>query len=135
VQAQPANDMCSAATVVSSLPYNGNGDTVDAAPDVTGTICSVAPTDKGVWYTYTPPSDRILQVNVKEASFNTRLATFNGTCAGITCLDSNDGASYYDKNSALTIQAVAGTEYKLLVTGVYGTSGSFGIDIMVCTSC
>lgn len=131
MQAQPANDMCSAATVVSTLPYDKLGNTVDATPDVTAASCSVAPTDQGVWYTYTPPSDKILQIQVQDATFDTRLVTFKGTCDNLICQLTNNGSNFF---SFLSFAGLSQEEYKILVTGVSGKSGSFNIGITVCTS-
>ena len=113
------NDKCDAATKVSPIPFADTVNTTSATADFTDVTCDiVAPTDIGVWYSYTSDTDVILEVVFTDTTFTPRLTAFTGSCDNPICY-----------NIEYPFVASAGVEYRLLVTGVSATTGKFTIEI------
>ena len=114
----PANDTCAGAEVVSSLPYSVNADVSTATDDddVTCNIAAATVTRAGIWYTYTPASNCILNVG-DSGTQDVVFALYTGPCAGLTpvaCLTTD---------TLSTFRVIGGTQYYILV-GRYPDSAS-----------
>jgi len=116
------------------IPSSLIGDSVGSFNDFTSLTCSVAPTVRGIWYKFTPTTDKILELRVTSATFNSRLVVFTGTCAVLSCFLQNDGGG---STAFLSWQGSASTEYLVLVTGVagFGTVGTFDLAVSVSHQC
>ncbi len=61
---------------------------------------------------------------------DTRAALFAGDCGSADLMKWNLDESELDANARIEIQTVAGMEYTLLVDGVEGTGGRYGLEVM-----
>ena len=122
----PANDICNAATVVASTPFNSNSiSTSMATSDVNTNICNVAATDVGVWYSFLG-NDKIVQIVLTDSTFNAKIALFSGPCNNPVCVD-NSGST-----DILTFPATLNVPYLILISGVSQSKGTFNLAITVC---
>ena len=123
-----ANDLCANALNVDPLPFGSIATTTGATSDFATTTCSVASTDVGIWYEFTG-GDKIVEIEATQATFNTRFSLFEGaTCEEQTCKMFTDIGGF---NNFMSFAASSSETYRLLVSGVSGTSGSTNIDITV----
>jgi hypothetical protein len=118
----PPNDECANAIVVTAGAVPGS--TVNA----TGTdISTCGGSDTAdVWYSYTAAANGTVEANTCAAgTLDTTLAVFDG-CGGINlgCSDNTCGTK-----SRVRWQAIAGRAYKIRVSGVSDTTGSFTLTI------
>ena len=127
-----SNDLCSAATSVSS----GNtytGTTATATNDGT-TSCGTSNTTKDRWYTFTAPGTGTLSLNTCGSAYDTVLSVHTG-CPGTSAnsIKCNDdaaaGGPCAGSASALTQAVTAGTSYKVRVGGYNGASGNFTLTV------
>lgn len=121
----PANDKCSAATTISSVPFNLNSvDTSLATSDVNTTICNVNAADVGIWYSFLG-NGKIVTIQLLNPTFNAKIALFSGTCSVLTCVeDSGSG-------DVLTWPAILDVPYLVLVSGVSQSKGTFNLVVTV----
>lgn len=89
---------------------------------------------KGKWYKYTATQSGNLTITTvlpQNNNVDTRLMVYSGTCALLTCIDSND-----DYNGALTSQvtftAVAGVQYTFVFDNKYSQNG-FDFKVQIAT--
>lgn len=101
-------------------------------------------TNSVIWYTFTPSSSSIITVNTCGSDFDTVLSVYSSSCSELTCITANDDLSepcfdgvyeYGYLLSSVTFCANAGTEYKILLRGYGGETGSYQINIEAGESC
>ncbi|MFO0837366.1 MAG: choice-of-anchor X domain-containing protein [Phycisphaerae bacterium] len=108
--AQPANDNCATATVISSFPFIAADSGVTATDETIDITCNSGTiARRGVWYTFTAPASGTNILNFAETSTNdTAVALFTGTCGALTQVNCSDPESW-----AFTL--TNGTTYYILV--------------------
>lgn len=125
----PDNDECDNAVVLT------DGDTV-AGTSINGsfnaatdTDCGLSPADgdETVWYTFAGNGEEAV-VDIPTGSFDTQIQVYSGTCAALTCVDSDDDGGTGTLSQS-TFTTVAGTQYYVLVQGFSGQSGTFEISL------
>jgi hypothetical protein len=83
-----------------------------------------------VWYTFTAPADRALQVDTLGSGYDTVLAAYAGTSlpslSPIACNDEFKGP-----RSRVLVQVTAGSTYMLQVGGFQGATGTFTLNLTV----
>jgi len=122
-----ANDACNDATVATTLPFSTLDNMAGATSDFTVTTCSVPPTQVGRWYEF-QGGDKIVEVSITASSINTRLTLFQGSgCSTQICVTSKDDGG--GNNNFLSFAALSGQTYRLLVTGVSASEGTYNIEI------
>jgi hypothetical protein len=132
IPAAPANDNCSSATLITSLPYtSGNIPNAGANADANGSCNSSGTTqvNNGVWFTYTPTSNCNFFLSETTAQ-DAVMVVFIGDCsfpleAYCTASDSDVG----------TFAASAGTQYFILVGRQGTTSAGLGDNINFSLDC
>ncbi len=134
----PANDACSDAFVVGSLPYNNSQD-ASAATNNSGFVsaCSGGMND-GVWYTFTPDVNGTVDVVVDATSFwDHEVAIYSGSCGAFSCVVSVDSAGSGGTETLSGVAVTAGTQYWVNVGYWSGstdsTEGALTIDITSAT--
>ncbi|KAL7572869.1 hypothetical protein ACA910_004524 [Epithemia clementina (nom. ined.)] len=84
----PANDRCEDATVIStsSYPFETQGTTVGATPDLAEITCSLSPLARGVWYTILG-TGKLTRITYEADSYNEELSVFssNSSCSDLVC--------------------------------------------------
>lgn len=126
--AQPANDLCSNAAPL-SCGQTVAGTTSGATFDATS-FCGTSNTAPGVWYVLTtPPGAASLNVSTcNQASYDTKLTVFSGSCGSLTCVGGQDdaaGCSGFTTN--LTVSVSGSTTYYILVHGFSSATGNFNL--------
>ncbi len=134
----PANDACSDAFVVGSLPYNNSQD-ASAATNNSGFVsaCSGGMND-GVWYTFTPDVNGTVDVVVDAtSSWDHEVAIYSGSCGTFSCVVSVDGTGSGGTETLSGVAVTAGTQYWVNVGYWSGsndsTEGALTIDITSAT--
>ncbi len=134
----PANDACSDAFVVGSLPYNNSQD-ASAATNNSGFVsaCSGGMND-GVWYTFTPDVNGTVDVVVDATSFwDHEVAIYSGSCGAFSCVVRVDSAGSGGTETLSGVAVTAGTQYWVNVGYWSGstdsTEGALTIDITSAT--
>jgi len=134
--AQPVNDTCSGALVISAPPSAVNGTTLGAT-NSSGIFNACAAAHRDVWYTYTHtgPSTGVNFETCGGASWDTVVAAYTGTCGNLTPVACNDDACN-GLQSSITISATTGTTYFIRV-GQYNDNdtqgGVFTLNVSVTT--
>ena len=87
------NTGCDAAIVIEGTLYSDSSiDTTSHPTDetVAGLLPGGAVAYHAAWWTYTPPSDGMLNIHTYPSAYDTILALFSGTCSALTLVDYND---------------------------------------------
>jgi VCBS repeat-containing protein len=85
------------------------------------------PDDPGgasVWYAWTAPSSGTVTIDTAGSDFDTLLAVYTGVAVDALSLVAANDDGPIDLTSQLSFQAVAGTDYKIVVDGFGGRVGS-----------
>lgn len=108
----PANDACSSATVVDTLPFTSSAN-ASAATNNDGFVdCGSTTMNDGVWYTFTPTASGNLDISVDVTGWDSEIAVYTGSCGVFTCVDNADNNGT-DGTESLSISVTAGTQYWL----------------------
>jgi len=124
----PANDLCANAAAI-SCGQTLSGTTVGATFDGVAT-CTVSNTSPGVWYAFTGTGAPATVSTCGQASFDTKLSVFTGSCGALVCVGGNDdftGCSGF--TSQFTFPTTAGTTYYVLVHGFSTATGTFSLSL------
>jgi hypothetical protein len=131
--AQPANDACGnaqALVVASNSSVTVSGTTVAATNDSNSGNCGSSNATPDVWYTVVAPANGVLTASTcgSTGTFDSVLSfrTGSGACPGtnINCVDDSCG-----NFSSVSISAVAGTTYRIRVSGWNGSTGAFSLTV------
>lgn len=83
-EAQPVNDSCATATVISSLPYTATATTGLATVSAGDPVPTCGPANNNVWYVYTASRATSLHVDTLLSSYCTVVAVYTGACGALT---------------------------------------------------
>jgi len=122
-QRPPANDNCSMASIISTLPYATQSTTVGSTSNFPNTpSCGAEANTQGVWYTFTPSVSGLYKTYVN-SGLNLGIRIYSGTCS-TSGDDVSNLACVSQFNSLHTFIGVANTEYKLLISEQDNNSSS-----------
>jgi hypothetical protein len=125
-----ANDLCSGAIAVScGSVVNGSTVTATTSGESGLPACATATVDApGVWYKITGTGNAVTATTCGGTSnYDTRLHIYSGSCANPVSVDcNNDNCGL---QSTVTWNAVAGTDYFILVDGSANAAGLFTLTI------
>lgn len=87
-----------------------------------------------VWWSWTAPVSRIVEISTQYSSFDTLLGVYTGSSLpGLTRVVSNDNdpdrLNSSDRYSRVLLNAVAGTTYQIAVDGFNGATGSISLNL------
>lgn len=138
LSAPPANDVCSAATVLTGTSFSTSLSTAGAtaAPGETSPCTTVGAT---VWYAWTS-GDQWARVTVDTfgSDFDTALAAYTGGCGSLSAVGCNDDSAEGGDGfqSAVSFLAEPNTTYYIQAGGFDGDSGNlafhFAADELAC---
>ncbi|TBX68376.1 T9SS type A sorting domain-containing protein [Flavobacterium silvisoli] len=122
----------SQATCATAVNITANG--TFTCPTLTGTYvasCLASTTGiKAMWWKYTPASNGEMTISSNlaanpVATTDTRISVMKGTCAALTCVDSNDDVNEatQDYRSSITVPVAAGTTYYIQWDSRWSTAG------------
>ncbi|HEX6625989.1 MAG TPA: hypothetical protein VF064_19890, partial [Pyrinomonadaceae bacterium] len=115
--AAPLNDNFAAAQLISALPGSTTGSNIGATKEAGEPFHAFNPGGASVWYKWTAPSTRTVDFSTAGSNFDTTLAVYKSTTAGLVEVASNDEASATLSTSRATFDAVAATVYYIAVDG------------------
>lgn len=129
----PANDDCSTAIDVMSLPYNNSQD-ASSATNNSGFIADCGSMNDGVWYTFTPSVDGLINIDITNVvAWDPKLAIYSGSCGSFTCVDSVDSGGAGAGESLNDVAVTGGTTYYINIGQFSGftdnSEGPFQIDV------
>jgi hypothetical protein len=143
--APPANDDFENAVALTGASFSVPGSNVEATgqngepnhvlSSFADPVCAVtfAPgCETSVWYSWTAPNDGTSWLQTCDSDFDTTLAVYTGDVfGGLSEVNTNDDdgpehiCGVEGAGSALTVNTVAGTLYRIAVSGYHGATGNF----------
>ena len=122
---------CNAAPSISGLgtfPFSNSGASTDG-PSACGGFGS------DVWWSWTAPSTDTFELSTcDDATYDTTLAVYSGSCGSLSQLACNDdGGGCSGFTSRLTFAGTSGQSYLLRIGGYQGATGSGDLTISVST--
>ena len=133
------NDNCCGAIAV-GIPSATAGTTVGATLDApVPPVCdgpgvadrggNTAVTAASVWYTVVSPVNQTVYADVLNASHDSKLSVYSGSCGVFTCVTMNDDINAAFK-SKVAWQATAGQTYYVMVHGFGTGTGTFTLNVL-----
>ena len=124
----PANDQCANAITVScSSTTNGTTFGATALGDPTSN-CGAAVFNVntvGIFYKFVGVGGNVTLSLCTNASYDTQIAVYTGSCAALSCVGGNDDSC--GSASVLTFNSVLGTTYYIYVSGYYNSATNPGV--------
>jgi hypothetical protein len=132
----PDNDNCVSATAVEALPFVDFGSNLLATEegfDSAASSCSaVDGSAKTLWYELIGDGSCV-SASIVSGDFEAILALYDGgeggDCDSIICMAQT--GNYNGNGGLLSWWSESGTQYNIIVTGVYGSGGDFLLAIAV----
>jgi hypothetical protein len=126
--APPANDDFANAIVVGALPYSNSQTTVDATLEFDEQQpCGVGST---VWYSFTPTTSGIFEVDTLGSNFDTIVAVYTGNAVNaLTLVGCDDDGGSLGGASKLSFFASAGSTYHIQAGGFVGHQGNLVLNV------
>jgi hypothetical protein len=129
--AAPPNDSFAGAIPLTTVPFLNSisaADATAAADDPDLTLCSRPTGTKSVWYSYTPSADRLVYLDTFGSDYDTMIGVFTGARGSLTAIACNDDDSRSPSglNSAVSLSAIAGNTYYIVVYGFAGMKSDPG---------
>ena len=132
VTAPPANDnfgnsqLLSGAAPLSVTGYTSGATKEAGEPDIIAGDAG----GHSIWYTWTPPTSGDYVISTRGSDFDTLLGIYTGsTVASLTPVAANDDDPEGGLTSAITLTAVRGTAYRIVVDGSNGEAGNVVLSI------
>eukprot|EP00980_Cylindrotheca_fusiformis_P020885 scaffold7902_cov129-Cylindrotheca_fusiformis.AAC.2 len=125
----PSSSFCTLATEVvtdSLTPFSRTESSAAAIPSFASSVCDVSPSNRGLWYKFTPTTDSITSVIVSGQDFASKVSYYVGDCAALTCQGHSGSSLYTDR--ILEFHAKSGIDYYVFVAGqFFDSAGSYNI--------
>ncbi|MFK7968902.1 MAG: dockerin type I domain-containing protein [Bacteroidia bacterium] len=132
VWAQPANDLCNAATVIAcgaNISASTNSATFDKAD-----LCGTNNTAPGIWYKFVGTGDYItLSTCNAGTDFDSKISVFEGSCTALTCITGNDDDANCTTSARASTTGFFSTlnkDYYILVHGFARATGNFDLTLV-----
>jgi hypothetical protein len=134
--AQPVNDDCANATVITTLPFTDAQDVSAATTEPGDPVppCGAAP--RSVWYRYTSPAGASLEIDTFGSGYGTVVSVFRGTCGALDFVDCNDNdfdSSDFSDQSRLVVSLTPGEEVLIAVTDDGGAPKDLAFSVQEAT--
>jgi subtilisin-like proprotein convertase family protein len=125
---RPANDNFAQGQIIVGSAGDTNGTNVGATKE-TGEWDHVFNSGgRSVWYRWQPTASGSVTLTTASSNFDTLLAVYTGSSVNsVTKVRDNDDIGGGNLTSSVTFNAVAGTDYRIVVDGFGGISGSVGL--------
>lgn len=128
------NDLCGNAVELFLLPAGRvrvSGDTTLAGRD--NAPCGASSAARGAWYRFTGTGNRV-RITTRDpgSAFDTTLRIFTGDCSTLTCFAGNDDDDGAGNRllSTLEIEAEAGADYFILLSGFADEAGEYVLHLL-----
>lgn len=124
----PDNDLCENAEPI-SCNETLSGTTLNALFDNVGT-CGTSNTAPGVWYSFVATGTNANLSTCNQASFDTKISVFTGSCGSLTCVGGqDDAAGCAGFTTSLDVVTIPGETYYVLVHGFGSATGNFSLTL------
>ena len=88
------------------------------------------PTDASVWWSWTAPDSGTATIDTAGSDFDTAVAVYTGSAlSALELVAENDDITDHVLTSRVSFQAIAGTDYQIVVDGPYGASGNIALGL------
>ncbi len=121
---ETGNDPCSGALPI-DCGQTVSGSTSAMNPDAFPAGCGIAGS-AGAWYTFVGNGDVVTLNTCTGSNYDTQISVFNGDCAGLNCVGTND--QFCGDQSQVVFLSAAGSTYYVLVHGLLDF-GTFGLSM------
>jgi hypothetical protein len=118
------NDPCTGALPI-DCGQTVTGNTTGMNPDAFPAGCGLAGF-AGAWYTFVGDGSVVDLSTCAGTAFDTQISVFNGDCAGLNCIGTND--QFCGDQSQVTFLSAAGSTYYVLVHGL-ADAGSYSLSM------
>ena len=119
VQAQPTNDECSTATVITGSSFTDTVDTRSATPGPSRyTGCGCTQKSNDVWYAFTPSEGSTVSLDASRSSYPVELDVLTGDCTNL-----QPAACGTSHRGSFTFPGCAGQSYLIEVSEVCAAGG------------
>jgi len=119
----PANDECTAATVIPSAPFADTVETSGATtgPEDSAQSCGSFSNGHSVWYSFTAPADGTLTADTFGSDYDTVLSAFVGSCGALSEVACNDDFSGFQ--SLVQVPLTTGATVLFEIASYGGAAG------------
>lgn len=125
------NDTCATASII-ALNGSSVGSTANATNSDTPDFCDAglfgSADGKGVWYTFSSPTNVGLTVDTEGTAFDTQLRVFSGACDALVCMAADDDSGT-GVLSSISFTATANVNYYFFVGGYNTAAGNYQINL------
>ena len=111
---------CTTAQVIGPGSHAVSGITGELPPLICPNFSGLA--SAGMWYAYTPVSDKTVTVTTAGSGVDTRVSVFFGGCADLTCLIGDDESGGAGASEAV-FNAIGGTTYLIVFDDNWSAAG------------
>ncbi|MBK9760791.1 MAG: T9SS type A sorting domain-containing protein [Flavobacteriales bacterium] len=103
---------------------------------IPGLTCGSAYTEApGLWYTFTGDGNDITLTTCDQASFDTKISVYSGSCAEPICVAGNDDSQGCGTTSTLSFSSEPGIVYRAIVHGYDGETGTYTLSMTCAEPC
>jgi len=127
----PSNDLCAGAINL-NCGASANGTTLGATADIAPFCGTSDGTGGGVWFRHTATTNNTVRASLCGSAYDSKIRIFSGTCGALVCVAGNDDSGACVGNelsSQIEFEAVAGTQYWILVHGFSTAVGNFSLNL------
>ena len=126
----PANDSFAAAEEIQAVPRTVLGNNNCATKETWEQQIAGNWGGRSVWWRWTAPFSRQVIISTEGSSFDTLLAAHRFSGGNLTLMAENDDVVHtVIQHSEIRFNTVAGTEYRIVVDGFDGASGSIVLNV------
>lgn len=126
----PPNDTFAAAEIIYVTPQTVLGNNNCATKEAWEQPIDGNAGGRSVWYRWTAPFTRQVVISTEGSSFDTLLAAHRFSGGNLTLMAENDDVVHtVIQHSEIRFNVVAGTEYRIVVDGFDGASGSIVLNV------
>lgn len=132
-QLLPGNDNFANASVISGASGNISANNQLATAEPSDPYL-MGVSGKTLWWRWTAPREGVANINTYNSDFNTMLGVYTGTAlTNLKQIAFNDD-SFSSLTSQLTFNAQAGTDYYILIDGMFGAAGAIELQWQLTSS-
>ena len=127
-RAVPSADLFAGATPLTGALVTVTGSNVGSSAETGEPAHAGSAAVSSVWWEWTAPSSGRVEINTNGSAIDTRLGVYTGAdVAALSLVGDND--DYYDLQSSVAFNAVAGTTYRVAVDGFMGEQGDIVLNV------
>ena len=114
----------STATVIPSMPFCDTGTTVGYNDDY-DEACSQTSTAPDVVYSYTPAVNEVMDINLCESSYMTKLFIYRTNADTVVACNQFDSYCFYPRSALFNVPLVGGATHYIVIDGYRDSCGEY----------